>query len=116
MLRVSHPDFEDNDDGQAAGFAEGVRRGWSMIKHAQSFGDDMEPVVVEPPADKPAHSVLIWFPYGENGLGVRRAEEAVAATIATVSLHVAHHNHGLAQEVLPAYSFEILRDQERPDT
>ena len=112
-MLISHPDFVVNDDDQIGGFVEGVERGWAMVKRAQKFDEDMAPVIAPPPeSDK---RVQVWFSYGENGLGVRRAEEAVAAVIATISFHVAHMNHtGMNAEVMPAYGFEIVRDVEAP--
>ncbi len=112
LVLVSHPDFLENDDQQAEAFVEGVQRGWGMVKKAQSFDDDMELVVAGPVA--PDTRVRVWFPYGER-MEIRRAEEAVAATIATVSFHVAHMNHtGMQPEIVPAYGFEIVRDVEAP--
>ena len=109
-LFVTHPDFVENEDGQRAGFLEGLRLGWPDVQAAQQF--DIPFVAIEDP-DRDA--VAIYFGYGENGVGVRQAEEAAAAIMATISLYVARHNHGAAKEVIPAYAFAIARDVAVPD-
>jgi hypothetical protein len=119
-LVVHHPDFffepeaegevdgsEPSEDGDSEArearlrFLSGFELGWPDIRDSQDL--DLVPEVGDGEA-----AVMIYFPYGLNG--VRAAEEAVSATIATISLYVADRNHRHEEEILPAYGFAILRD------
>lgn len=101
-LTVTHPDFEDDGGNQRRMFIEGVQQGWPQVKSAESLSLEMS--IAE---DVEAKAVRVFFSYGDNGVGVRAAERAVAAFIATVSLGVLSHK---GSDVLPAYAFAIERD------
>lgn len=104
-VTVTHPDFIENDDGQRQAFAESFQAGWENVRAAE--GLESTPVVREA-----RESVQLFFSYDR---GIRNAEQSVAATMATISIYVAHHNsqHG-SEEILPAYGFDVERDVPNP--